>query len=81
MSSMREVSCTIQPGLIETEKVAIIPTAEGGTEEVIVSARVATANAIRAAEVGRQGEKVLIELPRESATGRWRLWVPAANVR
>jgi hypothetical protein len=77
---MRLVRCTIQPGLIESEKVAIIPTAEGGEEEVIVSSRVASQNAIRAAEVGRQGEKVLIELPRESTTGRWRLWVPAANV-
>lgn len=77
---MLEVKCSIYPGLIESERVALVPTAEGGEEEVVVSARLASTDSIRAAEVGRHGDRVLIELPRESATGRWRLWVPAANV-
>jgi hypothetical protein len=78
---MRLVQCTIEPGLVDSEKVANIPTSGGDTEEVVVSSNIVQENSIRVAEIGRRQNQVLIELPRESSTGRWRLWVPAANVR
>ena len=27
-----------------------------------------------------QSDRVLVELPRESASGRWRVWIPASEV-
>lgn len=77
---MCEVKCTIEPGLIDSERVAIIRTAEGGSEEVTVSSRAVTERGIKAALIGKSGERLLIELPREAASGRWRLWVTADNV-
>jgi hypothetical protein len=73
--NMCEVRCTVKPGLIESERVAIIPTATGGTEEVTVYRGAVTDNSIRAAFIGEDDGQVLIELPRESATGAWRVWV------
>jgi hypothetical protein len=80
MGYMHQVRCTVQDGLMEWEKVAIIPTADGGSEAVTVASELAGSNTIEAAVIGTENGKVLIELPRESASGRWRLWVPASIV-
>ncbi|MGW5957467.1 hypothetical protein [Methylorubrum thiocyanatum] len=58
-----------------------ITTAEGGQEEVVLSKRLLKDGAM---DVGaplniREGQ-YLIELPRESASGRWRVWIPASEV-
>jgi hypothetical protein len=69
-------------GAIPSEAVVEIPTAVGGTEEVVVHTSQVTADSV---EVGYIGTKptdgsVLIELPRESVSGRWRIWVPKSAV-
>jgi hypothetical protein len=68
-------------GSIPSEEVVEIPTV-GGSEEVVVHKSQVTAGSV---EVGFIGTKeadgsVLIELPRESVSGRWRVWVPKSAV-
>jgi hypothetical protein len=68
-------------GAIPSEAVVEIPTV-GGTEEVVVHTSQVNADSV---EVGYIGTKpadgsVLIELPRESVSGRWRIWVPKSAV-
>jgi hypothetical protein len=62
------------PGPSQT--IVAISTADG-SEEVVVDASLIHDDGL---EVGRVLEKTkdraLVELPRESATGRWRVWVP-----
>jgi len=71
----------IEEGLIPSERVVQIPSAGGGFEELSLSARQVFNNvSIAAREISRQGDKVLVELPRETASGRWRMWVPQANI-
>lgn len=68
-------------GAIPSEAVVEIPTLQG-TEEVVVHTSQVTADGV---EVGYIGTKktdgsVLVELPRESVSGRWRIWVPGSAV-
>jgi hypothetical protein len=74
------LNCTIQEGLMPTEKIVHVENADGYIEEVAVSTSSISDNRLVASEVGRQGDKVLVELPRESAGGRWRIWVKASAV-
>jgi hypothetical protein len=79
--SMCIVKCEVRDGLIESERTALVPTAEGVKEEVTVSKSEVSGEGIRAAYLGRREDgSVLIELSRESSSGRWRLWVPEACV-
>ena len=72
---------SISDGLMPAEKIAYIEVASGHIEEVSVSADdISPDNKLMASEIGRQGGNVLVELPRESASGRWRIWVNAAAV-
>jgi hypothetical protein len=72
---------SVSDGLMPAEKIAHIEVAGGEIEEVSVSSDdISADNRLRAYEIGRQGERVLVELPRESASGRWRVWVNAATV-
>jgi len=52
-----------------------------GEEEVVVYTGLLTDGYL---EVGPQlfgqSDRVLVELPRESASGRWRVWIPASEV-
>jgi hypothetical protein len=77
---MCRVKCVVEPGLIETERVVRIPTVEGHQEEVTVSRSQVEDGAVQAALIGEQDGRALVELPRESASGRWRLWVPSSQV-
>jgi len=68
-------------GLMPTEKIALIEVLDGQIEEVSVSEKdISPDNKLLASEIGRSGEKVLVELPRESASGRWRIWVNKATI-
>lgn len=62
------------PGPSET--MVGVRTSDGQTEEVVLSRRHAEGGRI---DVGspllEKGENYLIELPRESTSGRWRVWV------
>lgn len=69
---------SIEDGLMPEEKIARIEAIGGQIEEVSVSVKdISTDNKLIVSEIGRQGERVLVELPRESASGRWRVWINA----
>ncbi len=73
---MCQVKCSVEKGLIPAEKVVRFETIDGRREEVaIASSLVGAAGSFQAAEIGRDKRGVLIELPRESASGHWRAWV------
>lgn len=63
------------------EVVVEVETAEGATEEVVVHSKGLHGDTI---EVGypihRLNDRLLVELPRETVSGAWRVWVPAASV-
>jgi hypothetical protein len=67
----------IVDGLIPSEKVVQIKGADGRVEEIAVPAQSIKDNKFTVSEVGRHGDRVLVELPRESASGSWRMWVKA----
>lgn len=63
-----------------SEAIVSILTAEGHREEVVLSRRVIKNGAIDVgAPLLHEDGRYLIELPRESASGRWRIWVPASE--
>lgn len=76
------VTCeSLSDGLIPSEAVVSIRTADGDEEEVVVDRAVVADNKLQVAQIGVSNGRVLVELPRESASGRWRLWVPSENLR
>ncbi len=80
-TGMCKINCEIVEGLMPLEKVARIRTADGEVEEVAVPSQQVTDNRqLHASELGRDGDKVLIELPREAASGKWRLWIDANTI-
>lgn len=72
---MARIRCEVGEGLIPTERFARIERADGGVEEVAVSREQIEGDYLDAAEIGRREGRVLIELPRESSAGNWRVWV------
>jgi hypothetical protein len=74
------VKCTVSEGLMPTEKIAQIETADGKSEAVAVSSENIRENRLMAFEIGRREGKVLVELPRESTSGRWRIWVKESAI-
>lgn len=75
------VRCTlIAEGPGPSEAIISIKTAEGDEEEVVLSKRQVHSDMI---DVGTpllvEGDRLLVELPRESASGRWRIWVHKAQ--
>ncbi len=76
---MCHVRAQIEDGLIASERVARVQTIDG-IEEVFVSDRQVQNGHLIASSIHRTTDKVLVELPRESTSGRWRVWVPAALV-
>ena len=80
MPEMVKLNGKIEDGIIPTEKIVRVQDANGVFEDVPVSARSIKEGKLLAAEVGREGDRVLVELPRESASGRWRIWVKKATV-
>jgi hypothetical protein len=75
-----KLNCTVAKGLIPAEKTVFIETADGVLEEVIVSKKSLSGGKLEASEIGRSKNRILIELPRESASGRWRIWVTKSSV-
>lgn len=72
---MCRVRAKVKGGAIKGEKVAFIKAAEGRIVEVSIASSQAGKGYVQAFEVSRDKDKVLVELPRESATGDWRMWV------
>ena len=76
-----KVKCDkVVDGLMPAEKIARIQTADGKIEDVAVSAKSISGDKLLAAEIGRREGKVLVELPRESVSGRWRIWVKESSI-
>lgn len=74
------VRCTVKKGFIPSERTVYIERADGAVEEVTVSNRNLRKGRLEASEIGRKSNRVLVELPRESASGRWRIWVRQAQI-
>jgi len=72
---MNRVKARIERGSTKSERIAYITTAEGVRAEVLLSAAQTGSNHILAAEVARDNNNVLIELPQETSSGYWRVWV------
>jgi len=64
-----------------TEKIALVESAEGQIEEITVSKENLIGDSLVADEIGRQEGKILVELPRETASGSWRIWVKDSTLR
>jgi hypothetical protein len=71
---------TRRDGPIPSEAVVAIPTVNGGTEEVIVHASQADGDSVEVGFISEKNGQLLIELPRETVSGRWRVWVPKSAV-
>jgi predicted methyltransferase MtxX (methanogen marker protein 4) len=67
-------------GPTRSEKVIAIRTVTGSTEEVSVDASELNENGVEVDFIGQKGDQVLVELRRETRTGRWRLWVSASAI-
>jgi hypothetical protein len=76
-----KLNCKVAKGLIPAEKTVFIQRVDGNLEEVTVSSKSLSSGKLEASEIGRIKNKVLVELPRESASGRWRIWVSKSSVR
>ena len=75
---MRLVKCDVlTEGPGPSEKVVAISTSEGKEEIVLHSTALDAQGNLEVGFLGSEGNRALIELPRESASGRWRVWVPA----
>ena len=70
----------VEDGLHPSEVVVTIRTAEGNTEEVAVDRQLVEHNEMRVYPVSSRQDRVLVELPRETLSGAWRVWMPRAAV-
>jgi hypothetical protein len=74
------VKCRFMADAGPTEAVVEIVTKEG-SEEVVIQKRLVQRNALEIGNVlGTEGAFSLVELPRETTSGRWRVWVPREEV-
>lgn len=80
MPDIIKLSGTVEEGLIPTEKIVRVENADGDFEEVPVSDQSIEDGKLLTSFIGRLNDRVLVELPRESASGRWRIWVKASAV-
>lgn len=63
------------PGLHPSEVVVGVPTKDG-IEEIMLDKRSVSNSTIPVGwPVGRQGKHLLVELPRQTVSGSWRVWV------
>jgi hypothetical protein len=77
---MRVTTERQEAGPIPSEVVVAIRTTGGSTEEAIVHVSQVVAGSVEVGFIGQRGNEVLVELPRETLRGRWRLWVPTSAV-
>lgn len=70
----------IMEGPGPSEAVVAIKTASNREEEVVVQNNQIADNSIQVWSVGEKDNSVLVELPQESASGNWRLWIDRQEV-
>ena len=69
--SVEEIGTGLHPN-----EVVVSIKVENGTERLVVSRRSIKNDSIQVGwPLGEKGDFVLIELPRETQTGAWRVWV------
>ncbi len=71
---------TVEDGLHPSEVVVTLRTADGKTEEVAVDRRLVESKQLQAYPIGSEQDRVLVELPRETMSGAWRIWMPRGSV-
>lgn len=57
------------------EMLVTIPTAEGRREEVVLDRSLVRDRTIEVAKIGEREGRTLVELPRETMSGAWRVWI------
>ena len=67
-------------GPVPGQKIVTVETAGGHPEEIIVDESLLINGSLRVAVVARREKEMLVELPVESASGKWRLWVDESKV-
>lgn len=79
---MRRVKVRILgPGFHPNEILVAVTTADGLEEQLVVDKRSIMEESISIGyPVERSEREFLVELPRESVRGMWRVWVPQASV-
>ena len=71
----------IREGQHPSEVVVAVRTADGGQEKLVVDRRSICNDALEVGyPVGEDGGRLLVELPRESMRGLWRVWVDRESV-
>jgi hypothetical protein len=70
----------VEDGLHPNEVAAMIRTADGRLEEVFVYRGLVKGQRLKADVVGYEGDRVLVELPRETTSGAWRVWMSRDSV-
>ncbi len=70
----------VEDGLHPSEVVVTLRTADGTIEEVAVDRQLVDAKRLQAYPIGRDADRVLVELPRETNSGSWRVWMPKDSV-
>lgn len=73
---MCKLQCKVEEGLIPSEVVAYIQTVDGNEEEVTLASSLVVDKTIVVSLIHKEPDRSLVELPRETATGKWRIWVP-----
>lgn len=74
--TMCKLQCKVEEGLILSEVVAYIQTFEGDEEEVTLASSLVVDDTVTVSLIHKEPGRSLVELPRETATGKWRIWVP-----
>jgi hypothetical protein len=69
-----------EEGPIPSETVVAIRTTTGSVEEAIVHESQVDENGLEVGFIEQRGDEILVELPRETLRGRWRLWVPKSAI-
>jgi hypothetical protein len=76
MAMMRLLVEQIGKGLHPSEAVVAVKTSDG-TQRLVVSNRSLMKNSIPVGfPLGERHDAILVELPRETQSGAWRVWVP-----
>ena len=78
---MCRIKAKFRAGPIKEERIASIDTASGEVAEVILGASQAVKGGVEAVEICRDEKgRVLVELPRETSSGAWRVWVEPSQL-
>jgi len=73
---MRLLVEEVGAGLHPNEAIVAVSLADGGKERLVVSRRSLARNSIPIGwPISEDRDLVLVELPRETQTGAWRVWV------